>query len=413
MVFLIHAKFSDFNLILSDRLEILPHFFVGEAFLWFTLNKDNISSYMDFCHLFARDYLKLDQSSSHVLYNGPHPISALIPSHRLASSNSSTPVSTTSTLSPTITKALIDRFVKDPIKFYGAKDNVITWLDEIEQQFKIMHLTDLDKLNLLHLCLKGEAYQWYKHYKAQFTSWTVFTDEIMKSFTSHLQRDLAFKKLKLFHQTVHQSVLQYYSEMVKLMQQADPHMSESTKTQYLMNGLRPSLSIETRRNYPNSTQEFLEQARTAEELTALATTFASSSMANDDFTPFTSSSYSKPMDSSSTNQFYTHPPYSHAANRDYSGNYSSNSNDPNQPSYLNRISKASSSNLYDPDQSYPLSRPESRAQSLSNAPPSLLNDNSYRNNTSSNQQQSFQRCFKCNSLDHIARQCPRFAKRNQ
>ena len=119
------------------------------------------------------------------------------------------------------------------------------------------------------------------------------------------------------------------------------------------------------------------------------------------------------MDSSSTNQFHTHPPYSHATNPDYSGNYSSNSNDPNQPIYLNRISKASSSNPYDPNQSYPLSRPESRVQPLSNAPPSLLNGNSYRNNTSSNQQQSFQRCFKCNSLDHIARQCPHFAKRNQ
>ncbi|CAF0957611.1 unnamed protein product [Didymodactylos carnosus] len=50
-------------------------------------------------------------------------------------------------LSSTISKALIDQFVKDPLKFYGLKNNVITLLDEIEQQLQIMNLSDPDKLN--------------------------------------------------------------------------------------------------------------------------------------------------------------------------------------------------------------------------------------------------------------------------
>ena len=62
-----------------------------------------------------------------------------------------------SIVSSTISKALIDRFVKDPIKFSSAKDNVIIWLEEVEQQFKIMNLTAQDRLNLIHICLKGEA----------------------------------------------------------------------------------------------------------------------------------------------------------------------------------------------------------------------------------------------------------------
>ncbi|CAF5096924.1 unnamed protein product, partial [Rotaria sp. Silwood1] len=44
-----------------------------------------------------------------------------------------------SVLSPTIDKALIDKFVKDPIKFHSEKDNVITWLDEIAQSLKIIN----------------------------------------------------------------------------------------------------------------------------------------------------------------------------------------------------------------------------------------------------------------------------------
>jgi len=155
--------------------------------IWFSLNKDKIQCYTDFCQLFALEYFKLEQSpylnvsveqknkspslhspitvnedladnSINCLNNQPTSIKC----HSVTSSDSDNNISSHSVLSPTISKALIDRFTKDPIKFYGGKDNVVTWIDEIVQQFKMMNLSDLDKLNLIQICLKGEAYQWYK-----------------------------------------------------------------------------------------------------------------------------------------------------------------------------------------------------------------------------------------------------------
>jgi len=100
---------------------------------------------------------------------------------------------------------------------------VLTWLDEIEQQFKIMNLNDLDKFNLIHVCPQSEAHQWYIQYKEQITSWSIFIRNTTKtkSFASNLQRDLVFKKLKQYHQTINQSATHYYTEMLKLMEQAN------------------------------------------------------------------------------------------------------------------------------------------------------------------------------------------------
>ncbi|CAF0921771.1 unnamed protein product [Rotaria sordida] len=313
-------------------------------------------------------------------------------------------------LSPTISKALIDKFIKDPIKFYGGKDSVINWLEEIEQQFHIMQLSEFDKLNLIQICLKGEAQQWYRQNKKFFVSWSQFITEIKKSYHSNLQRDIAFKKLQQYHQTVHQSAFQYYNEMLKLIQQADPDMNESTKVHYLMHGLRPSLSVETRRNYPKSTQEFLTQVKIAEDLTALNTTSINQSMIHDDLPPSISSSYSKPINFTSTNEFNDYPTDS-IVNNDYNNNYYYSDNN-NQHHYLNRIFKSSSYNSHDRNQSSNSFNSSSNAKPSSNYSSSSLNHKTYRNNNFK-QQQPFQRCSNCDSLDHITRHCHRFGKRSQ
>ena len=317
---LLDSKLSESKLSLIDRLGILPYFLTGDAMLWFSVNKHKMQCYTDFCQAFATDYLQPNQiSERNILVDRKNDLQSLqstlltnasprvLPFH---SSNEKTPailcrnvpsshtasiISSNSVLSPTISKALIDKFVKDPIRFAGGKDDVNTWLDEIEQQFNTMHLNDSDKLNLIHICLKNDAHQWYRQHKEQFISWQNFLDEVRKTFTSNLQRDLAFDKLKHFHQTVHQSICQYYTTMIKLMKQADPQMSESTKVQYLINGLLPSLSTETRRNYPKTTAQFLEQAKRAEEITAMNSILVSNSSITDDLQPSINSSSSKSL----------------------------------------------------------------------------------------------------------------------
>jgi len=397
------STFSDLKLSFRDRIEILPYFLGGQAMIWYSLNRQKIIDYLDFCQLFTLEFLNV--KASHVtpgknsmnnsmdhLSNATTPF---IP-HHAPSRDLNNPTSLPS-LSSTISKALIDRFIKDPLKFYGNKDSVITWLDEIEQQFQIMNLSDPDKLNLIHICLKSEAHQWFKQHPKNFYSWSHFVSEIKNSFNSNLQRDIAFQKLQRYHQTIHQSAFQYYNEMIKLIQQADPQMSESTKIHYLMNGLRSSLSIETRRNYPKTTQEFLVQVKIAEDLTTLNTSFNNHAMIHNDSTSSNPISTNEFFDSSqhSTDHIYQHT------------NYNSN-DDVDQPRYLNKISDTSTCSSK-PNRHPPTARSTNIPESTPYPRP-LLDPKNYRNNS---KEQTLQRCFKCGSSSHIARNCSHFDKRDQ
>jgi hypothetical protein len=426
------STFSDLKLSFRDRIEILPYFLGGKAMIWYSLNRQKIIDYLDFCQLFTLEFLNAkpspDSHSSSQSMNSfsstPSPVilgknsidtpmdqllnttTSFIP-HHTTSSLDPHPSTSRHSLSSTISKALIDRFVKDPLKFYGGKDNVITWLDEIDQQFQIMNLSDPDKLNLIHICLKGEAHQWFKQHPKNFSSWPHFVSEIKHSFNSNLQRDVAFHKLQRYHQTIHQSAFQYYNEMIKLIQQANPQMHESTKVHYLMNGLRDSLSIETRRNYPTTTQEFLTQVKIAEDLTALNSSFNNHAMIHTDPTSFTSFSRSQPSNLISTNEYFDSSQHANDNIYQHTDNYSND--DVNQPRYLNKISHTPGYSSK-PNQHPPPPRSAHTPEPTSYPRP-LLDPKHYRHNNS--KQQAFQRCFKCGSSDHIARYCSHFDKRDQ
>ena len=312
----------------------------------------------------------------------------------------------------TIIKALIDRFVKDPIKFHGGKEDVMVLIEEVEQQFTIMNPCDADKLNLIHICLKCEAHLWYQQNKGKFLSWSTFINEITKAFTSNLQGDIAFEKLKHYHQSVRQSVNQYYNTMTKLMKQADPEMSETTKVQYLMNGLCPSLSTETRRKYPKTTQDFLEQAKVAEELTALNTTIISDPATNEEpqSSPYSSSVNSKNSTSSNNLRSY---PQSSTTNNPYCSAIHSSTDD--RPQYSSKIPQ-SSSKSYDHSQfSHSRRQPVySQQPRESQQPSSFSNNHRFSKQDSRYQQkQSSQRCSRCGSMDHQALHCHHFENRSQ
>ncbi|CAF4326878.1 unnamed protein product [Rotaria sp. Silwood2] len=68
-----------------------------------------------------------------------------------------------------------------------------------------------------------------------------------------------------------------------------------------------------------------------------------------------------------------------------------------------KISKSSSYNLYEQLQPPHSSRQVHNVKLSTHFTPPLLNDNIHRNNNFKQQQQPFQRCFKCGFLDHIAR----------
>jgi hypothetical protein len=181
----IDSTFSNLKLSFDDRLKILPYFFVGQSMIWFSLNKNKLNCYTDFCQLFTLEYINTKQIPDSQTFSQSSTKSSLINSQVTSSqdlndksidrlSDTTTPFTTyhvpttelsnsilPHSLSSTISKDLIDKFIKDPIKFYGSKDSVINWLTEIEQQFHIMQLSELDTFNLIQICLKDEAQQWY------------------------------------------------------------------------------------------------------------------------------------------------------------------------------------------------------------------------------------------------------------
>jgi hypothetical protein len=167
-------------------------------------------------------------------------------------------------------KAIVGDFIKHPKLFHGSKDNVMTWIEEIDHLMQIAHVPDSNRLDLIAYSLRGDALQWFKNNKSTLVDWHVFIREIKKAFTSSFCEELAFKTLESYIQGEHQSVRNFYNEVLKLCKEADSSMSESTKLKNLLNKVKPSIQLEVRKRKPKSPVEFLEIAKEIEELLQLS-----------------------------------------------------------------------------------------------------------------------------------------------
>jgi hypothetical protein len=163
-------------------------------------------------------------------------------------------------------KAMLHNLMINPTIFRGGKDDVIKWLEDLEHLFEVAHIPDANKLDLVSYTLRGEALQWYRNSKSTFTSWSTFVSELKKTFVSVYHDELAFKKLESYIQTENQSICNFYTEVIKLCNDADPNMSESTKLKNLLNKTKPTIQFEVRRKKPTTTKEFFAYAKEVEEL---------------------------------------------------------------------------------------------------------------------------------------------------
>ncbi|CAF3091453.1 unnamed protein product [Rotaria socialis] len=216
-------------------------------------------------------------------------------------------------------KAIVGNLIKNPKTFKGGKDDVKKWTEEIEHLLDVAHIPDSTRLDLISYSLKGDALEWFKNNRSQFTSWTVFVTELKQAFTSSFQEELAFKQLESYTQGENQSIRSFFNEVMKLCKETDITMSEATKLKNLLNKTKPSIQIEVRKNKPKSTKEFLDYAKEAEELMQLSDMTINSTNTQDNI-----QMSQKPMSKlSSTASVRMDPPYNDNPNN-YSANYSRN-----------------------------------------------------------------------------------------
>ncbi|CAF5170742.1 unnamed protein product, partial [Rotaria magnacalcarata] len=81
-------------------------------------------------------------------------------------------------------KAIVGDFIKHPKIFRGSKDDVMTWIEEIDHIMQIAHVPVSNRLDLIAYSLRGDALQWFKNNKSTLVDWHVFIREIKKAFTS-------------------------------------------------------------------------------------------------------------------------------------------------------------------------------------------------------------------------------------
>ncbi|CAF2223106.1 unnamed protein product [Rotaria magnacalcarata] len=167
-------------------------------------------------------------------------------------------------------KAIVGDFIRHPKIFRGSKDDVMTWIEEIDHLMQIAHVPVCNRLNFIAYSLRGDALQWFKNNKSTLVDWHVFIREIKKAFTSSFCEELAFKTLESYTQGEHQSVRNFYNEFLKLCKEANSSMSESTKLKNLLNKVKPSMQLEVRKRKPKSPEDFLELAKGIEELLQLS-----------------------------------------------------------------------------------------------------------------------------------------------
>ena len=331
---------------------------------------------------------------------------------------------------PDLRKAIVADFIKNPKIFRGNKDDVSKWLEEIDHLMEIAHVPDCNRLDLISYSLRGDALQWFRNNKSTLTSWTIFIQDIKKAFTSTFCEELAFKTLESYTQGEHQSVRNFYNEVLKLCKQADASMSESTKLKNLLNKVKPSIQLEVRKNKPKSTTEFLEYAKEVEELLQL------SRDNNDTDINYDSKSKNSTKLANTSNSFSSN--YASNSNNDYSStpqrswrNNSASSSFTSYPSYVSKPDRAqtSSSNYYSNSNRYMSSTnknnnsynnyKQKNTQQYKHAPKHNNKTNSHLVNAvfssslpaqddAINNSISSAICQICNELGHDASSCPSF-----
>ena len=163
-------------------------------------------------------------------------------------------------------RAIVDSLIKNPKTFRGGKEDVKQWLEDIDQSFDTAQIPESLKLYLVQYSLRGEALRWFKNNKLTLISWTGFVKGLKETFLSPFFEEIDFKKLGSYSQGMNQPVRSFYNEVLKLCNDTDPSMGDSSKLRHHLNRTNSALHFEVRLKGPTTSKQFLKYAIEVEEL---------------------------------------------------------------------------------------------------------------------------------------------------
>lgn len=245
------AEFDKFKLSINKRYKSISSLLNGDARMWYFKNKRHMPTFDDFIQGILERYGRGEQNHA--------------PSSRTFQDQA---MQQQLEVMESLKTQMIINSLEKLQKFSGrSKQNVSKWLGETERTMNTFKLSDSEKLSLVPTCLEADAREWF--YDQTIHTWTSFVLKILTTFESSGKADIAFNRLRNYKQGLNQDVRQYYFEIMKLCKDVNFVMNDSTKLQYLKDGLKPSLRFDVLLKNPTNTEEFLAYAQKVEELKSL------------------------------------------------------------------------------------------------------------------------------------------------
>ncbi|CAF1619535.1 unnamed protein product [Rotaria magnacalcarata] len=258
---------------MSRRIWQTITYLQDEEQLWYEQEKQGIKNdWFYFCKKLKQHIFDQLQTNS-ILSKGHHLSSVrnTIPVEQFSSAKSSS-ININSSLTSALSITMAREIVKSPTYFRGAKDDVIEWLEKLEQRFTMANWPDELKLQYIPIHLQEDAYRWWTQSSTKITTWSCFVDAIKQAFGSTKLKELTFEQLRTYKQTINQSITQYYDKVIELCKRVDTSMTDSMKLQYLLAGVKQSLTLHIALYDPQSPETFLSYARKVEDTLSLTNT---------------------------------------------------------------------------------------------------------------------------------------------
>ncbi|CAF1525238.1 unnamed protein product, partial [Rotaria sordida] len=269
----LHQVYEELRYPMLRRIWQTITYLQDEERLWYEQEKQEIKNdWLYFCkklkqHIYGQSNINIISSKAHYLSS----VNEMTQVEQFSLTKSSS-IEINSSLSSALSITMAREIIKSPTYFRGAKDDVIEWLEKLEQRFTMANWPDEFKLQYISIHLQEDAYRWWYQSSAKITSWSSFVEAIKQAFGSTKMKEFTFEQLRTYKQAINQSITQYYDKIIELCKRVDTSMTDSMKLQYLMAGVKQSLKLHIGLYDPQSPEAFLSYARKLEDTLSLTNT---------------------------------------------------------------------------------------------------------------------------------------------